>query len=65
MEDLVDAMVEEGGKIQEVRMCQINSGLFAVPWAESKRSITELKIADAEAIPKEIKVYSLPSAAMK
>jgi ADP-ribose 1''-phosphate phosphatase len=65
MEDLVNAMVEEGGKIEEIRMCQINSGLFAVPWAKSKKTISELNIADAEGVPKEIKVYSLPSAGAK
>jgi ADP-ribose 1''-phosphate phosphatase len=62
MEDLVDAIVVEGGKVEEVRMCQINSGLFSVPWAKSREIIEGLDIGDAESVPREIKVYSLPEA---
>jgi ADP-ribose 1''-phosphate phosphatase len=61
MEDLVDAMVVEGGNILEVRMCQINSGLFSVPWAKSREIIESLDIGDAEGVPREVQVYSLPA----
>lgn len=63
MLDLVKAMnVYEGGndKIEEIRMCQINSGLFSVPWEKSKAVIENLEVEDLADIPKEFIVYSLP-----
>lgn len=30
----------------EIRMCHINSGLFDVPWAETKRVVTEMRVED-------------------
>jgi ADP-ribose 1''-phosphate phosphatase len=63
MLDLVKAMNgHEGGndKIEEIRMCQINSGLFSVPWEKSKAVIENLEVENQGDIPKEIIVYSLP-----
>ncbi|KAK4101933.1 ADP-ribose 1''-phosphate phosphatase, partial [Parathielavia hyrcaniae] len=47
MRDLMRLVVEEEGRIgvglvKGLRMCRINSGLFAVPWARSKGVIEEL-----------------------
>lgn len=64
VKDLVSAMVQLSGegRIEEIRMCQINSGLFSVPWQESKAVIENLELGDLDfgQIPKEIVVYSLP-----
>jgi ADP-ribose 1''-phosphate phosphatase len=51
-----------GNAVKEIRMCQINSGLFSVPWEQSRAKIEHLKVdeSDYEDIPKEIVVYSLP-----
>jgi len=65
--DLVTAMVKyrevEGNSIhvEEIRMCQINSGLFSVPWEKSRAVIENLDIGNTEDFPREIIVYSLPS----
>ncbi|KAL2131471.1 hypothetical protein VTI74DRAFT_4982 [Chaetomium olivicolor] len=34
--------------IGEVRMCRINSGLFAVPWGRSRRAIEEMRLGKEE-----------------
>jgi ADP-ribose 1''-phosphate phosphatase len=61
MEDLVELMRKATMKetITEIRICQINSGLFAVPWEKSRRVIEELEVGEDD-LPKEIIVYSLP-----
>ncbi|KAM7194897.1 hypothetical protein V8F20_007762 [Naviculisporaceae sp. PSN 640] len=38
-------MNKQGGP-GEIRMCQINSGLFSVPWAETKRVLGEMRAED-------------------
>ncbi|GAB1313581.1 ADP-ribose 1''-phosphate phosphatase [Madurella fahalii] len=51
MRDLMRLVVEEkerGGRIGEVRMCRINSGLFGVPWARSKAAIEGLELGEGE-----------------
>jgi ADP-ribose 1''-phosphate phosphatase len=52
MRDLMRLIVEEEGRIGravgEVRMCRINSGLFAVPWGRSKRVIEEMELREEE-----------------
>ncbi|KAH8602188.1 hypothetical protein B0O99DRAFT_605865 [Bisporella sp. PMI_857] len=67
MKDLMRAIKEynEKGtaddKVDEIRMCQINSGLFAVPWAKTKEVIESIEIGDeGDTVSKEIIVYSLP-----
>jgi ADP-ribose 1''-phosphate phosphatase len=57
MESLVIAMAEVGG-VEEIRMCQINSGLFSVPWDKSRAVIEDLNIGEIGGISKEIKVFS-------
>jgi ADP-ribose 1''-phosphate phosphatase len=62
MENLLEAMkgyADGEGKIEEIRMCQINSGLFSVPWEKSKALIEEIEVRGD--LPKEIIVYSLPN----
>ncbi|KAJ4301710.1 ADP-ribose 1''-phosphate phosphatase [Kalmusia sp. IMI 367209] len=44
--------------IVEVRMCQINAGLFAVPWEDTKKVLEDLDVEW-----KEVNVYSLASTA--
>lgn len=52
MRHLLRLVAEEerrsGVRIGEVRMCQINSGLFAVPWERSKRAVEELDLGEEE-----------------
>ncbi|KAK4034117.1 hypothetical protein C8A01DRAFT_49428 [Parachaetomium inaequale] len=52
MRHLVELVVAEeertGVKIGEVRMCRINSGLFAVPWERSKRALEEMELGEGE-----------------
>ncbi|QDS72582.1 hypothetical protein FKW77_001015 [Venturia effusa] len=62
MEDLVEKMRRATVKetITEIRICQINSGLFSVPWEKSKAIIQELEAADGD-LPKEFIVYTLPA----
>jgi ADP-ribose 1''-phosphate phosphatase len=62
MEELVEMMRKATVKevITEIRICQINSGLFAVPWEKSKSVIEELEAGEGD-LPKEIIVYSLPT----
>ena len=63
MRDLLGQIAREGGEVGEIRMCRINSGLFAVPWEESKRVIEELQLNEKEIpsgrdLPIEILAYS-------
>ncbi|AEO61394.1 hypothetical protein MYCTH_2311508 [Thermothelomyces thermophilus ATCC 42464] len=52
MRHLMRLIAEEeertGAQIGEVRMCRINSGLFAVPWDRTKRVVEELELAEGE-----------------
>ncbi|KAH6851232.1 hypothetical protein B0I37DRAFT_131728 [Chaetomium sp. MPI-CAGE-AT-0009] len=52
MRHLMRLVAEEearaGVRIAEVRMCRINSGLFAVPWDSSKRVLEEMDLGDGE-----------------
>jgi ADP-ribose 1''-phosphate phosphatase len=52
MRELMRLVVEEeartGRAVAEVRMCRINSGLFAVPWGRSKRVIEEMELGEGE-----------------
>jgi len=62
MQDLLDQvkkLVEKGGKVSEIRMCRINSGLFGVEW-EKTREVLEGLEGDWGAVPREIKVYERP-----
>jgi ADP-ribose 1''-phosphate phosphatase len=58
---LVKQMGDIGDEIREMRICQINSGLFAVPWENSKAVIESLELDEGLKIPRDIVVYSLPS----
>ncbi|KAE9979682.1 hypothetical protein EG328_000732 [Venturia inaequalis] len=62
MEILVEMMRKPTAKdtITEIRICQINSGLFSVPWEKSKAIIEELEIGDGD-LRKEIIVYTQPT----
>lgn len=59
MRDLLQAIgngqSEDG--IAEVRMCQINSGLFKVPWSDSKATLENIQLESKE-WPPTIAVYS-------
>ncbi|KAK0740517.1 hypothetical protein B0T18DRAFT_418139 [Schizothecium vesticola] len=61
MRDLLRQAVRDGG-VGEMRMCRINSGLFAVPWHETKLVIEELELGEGEVPgergPVRIVVYS-------
>lgn len=66
MRDLIHQIMAEmgsGEQIGELRMCHINSGLFAVPWDNSKKVIEGIKIGDGDipdgvAFSREIVAYS-------
>jgi ADP-ribose 1''-phosphate phosphatase len=61
MQDLLSKIAEvlESGKSAgEIRMCQINSGLFGVPWEQSKRVIQRIEV-DKENQFGTITAYSL------
>lgn len=49
---------EQGGTISEVRICQINAGLFNVPWEKTKEVLEE--IAVQEGMPDTIFVFVRP-----
>jgi ADP-ribose 1''-phosphate phosphatase len=53
-----NAGTEEREKIQEVRICKINSGLFAVPWAKTKGVLSEIDVG--RSLVKEVRVVSPP-----
>lgn len=44
-------------EIQEIRMCQINAGLFAVPWKDTKTAVEE--VLTTSTVQKDIHVYTL------
>ncbi|KAL2020755.1 hypothetical protein VTK56DRAFT_7953 [Thermocarpiscus australiensis] len=52
MRELMRLVAEEerrtGVRIRDVRMCRINSGLFAVPWARSKAVIEGIELGEGE-----------------
>ncbi|SPQ20514.1 72d39534-d385-42a5-ad9e-00d6972a9d13 [Thermothielavioides terrestris] len=52
MAHLMRLVAEEEGRagasIAEVRMCRINSGLFAVPWDQSKKAIEGMELMEGE-----------------
>ncbi|KAK3320775.1 hypothetical protein B0T19DRAFT_247927 [Cercophora scortea] len=54
---------EGGGRVGEIRMCQINSGLFDVPWPLSRKAIQSLELRDEDVgehleLPVDIVAYS-------
>ncbi|KAK0705055.1 ADP-ribose 1''-phosphate phosphatase [Lasiosphaeris hirsuta] len=51
----VAAEMENGEEIGEIRMCRINSGLFSVPWQQSKRVIERLQLGE-EDVPKDVEL---------
>ena len=51
-----NAKAEDSEKIGEVRMCKINSGLFAVPWEKTKKVLEEIEVERSDV--KVIKVVS-------
>ncbi|KAK3721014.1 ADP-ribose 1''-phosphate phosphatase [Vermiconidia calcicola] len=64
MEDLLkqvqawNAKADAGNKVEEVRMCKINSGLFAVPWEKTKQLLESIDVGNFDV--KVIKVVSPP-----
>lgn len=64
MEDLLkqvgewNAQAEDCAKVDEVRICKINSGLFAVPWVKTKAVLEGLDVAGSEV--KVVKVIERP-----
>lgn len=61
MQDLAKQMGDAGEEIKEIRICQINSGLFAVPWDRSRAVLESLEVDEELQIPREVVVYSLPA----
>ncbi|KAJ9669507.1 ADP-ribose 1''-phosphate phosphatase [Coniosporium apollinis] len=59
MVDLLRQIAEakKSAKISEVRMCQINSGMFKVPWAKTKAVLEDIILEDG--MPEKIRVFSL------
>jgi len=50
-----------GDRVDEIRMCQINSGLFAVPWPRTKEVIEGIEVDVQDSLlRREVVVYSLP-----
>ncbi|KAK5662856.1 hypothetical protein OQA88_6267 [Cercophora sp. LCS_1] len=47
----IAAEMGRGNTIGEIRMCHINSGLFAVPWRHSKQVIEGLELEEDERAP--------------
>ncbi|KAK3314735.1 hypothetical protein B0H66DRAFT_563524 [Apodospora peruviana] len=47
MKGLLQQIAEDGG-VTEVRMCQINSGLFGVPWTDTKKLLEEMKFKEED-----------------
>ena len=39
-----NAACEAGEEVREVRMCKVNSGLFGVPWGETRRVLGEIDV---------------------
>jgi ADP-ribose 1''-phosphate phosphatase len=48
MEQLLQQMGEAEGDIGEVRICQINSGLFSVPWEGPLAVIRNLEVGELD-----------------
>lgn len=48
------------GKITEIRMCQINSGLFKVPWKKTKAVLEGIQVSEevGEEFGGVVKVFS-------
>ncbi|KAH8892047.1 hypothetical protein GQ53DRAFT_608411, partial [Thozetella sp. PMI_491] len=40
----IEVVKESGQSVAEIRMCRINSGLFAVPWEDTKEAIEGLNL---------------------
>ena len=59
MRDLMQqiASVRSDAEIAEIRMCQINSGLFKVPWKKTKAALDGIEL-ESENWPSTITVYS-------
>ena len=53
-----NAEAEPGERIGEVRMCKINSGLFAVPWAKTRAVLEEIDVGRSGV--KTVRVISPP-----
>lgn len=53
-----NAKAEDSEKVGEVRMCKINSGLFAVPWGRTKAVLEKIDVTRSDV--KVIKVVSPP-----
>jgi ADP-ribose 1''-phosphate phosphatase len=53
-----NAEAEPGEKIGEVRMCKINSGLFAVPWAKTRGVLEDIDVSRSSV--KSVRVISPP-----
>lgn len=49
---------KDGEKVKEVRMCKINSGMFAVPWEKSRQVLEGIEVGEEDV--KEVKVVSPP-----
>jgi ADP-ribose 1''-phosphate phosphatase len=54
MEDLLrqvkvwNSQADDGERVGEVRICQINSGLFNVPWAKTKAVLESIDVAESD-----------------
>lgn len=51
------AEVSKSMEVTEVRMCQINSGLFKVPWAKTKAVLEDIVLENG--MPNTIRVFTL------
>ncbi|KAL2116400.1 hypothetical protein VTJ04DRAFT_8568 [Mycothermus thermophilus] len=51
MRDLLRQIAEEGVKVTEVRMCRINSGIFNVPWRETKAALEAAEFGEDGKVP--------------
>lgn len=59
MIDLLSQVAEtqKSSEISEVRMCQINSGLFKVPWDKTRAILEDIVLGGG--MPEKIRVFSL------
>lgn len=60
MKDLLQRLSKQDD-INEIRMCRINSGLFAVPWQETRTVIDQLDVPGGWKIPRTIVIYEMKS----
>lgn len=51
-----NAKAQDDEKVGEVRMCKINSGLFAVPWEKTKAALEQIDVSDEDV--KVVKIVS-------